>query len=200
MALCSAHYSAHFIDRGTEIQRGEDVTQPGKRRAKLGAWGSSPNSPGRPSPAMLGSGGSHSLAPALWVTACLQLLESSPRTGLGAIHRKEFAREGEHPSINIGLRRLCVPADDLGKSSRSWFPTWSDRRSAHWPSPHPHAACPFFCLKNQLSNVLNKTFIHLMQDTNKYFNVIGRMRRIVKSYGSFTSDWPRLNKPRFDAL
>lgn len=147
VALCSAHYSAHFIDRGTEIQRGEDVTQPGKRRAKLGAWGSSPNSPGRPSPAMLGSGGSHSLAPALWVTACLQLLESSPRTGLGAIHRKEVAREGEHPSINIGLRRLCVPADDLGKSSRSWFPTWSRPAQCALAKPPPACSMSFFLFK-----------------------------------------------------
>ena len=39
-----------------------------------------------------------------------------------------------------------------------------------------------------------------MQGKNKYFNMIGRMQRIVKSYGRFTSDWRRLNKLQFDVL
>lgn len=65
----------------------------------------------------------------------------------------------------------------------------------------PAGGISFFSLKSQLfSKVLNKTFIYIMQGTNKYFNVIGRMQRIVKSYGSFTSDWLGLHKRGFDVL
>lgn len=48
--------------------------------------------------------------------------------------------------------------------------------------------------------LFNKTFQSIMQGTNKYFNIIGRMQTIVKSYGRFTSDWPRLSTAWFDVL
>lgn len=69
-----------------------------------------------------------------------------------------------------------------------------------WARLPQHPGHPLFCFKNRLSSVLNKTFICITQGTNKYFNVIERMQRIVKSYGSLTPDWPRLNKLRFDVL
>lgn len=86
------------------------------------------------------------------------------------------------------------------RSSQSRSPPRTHCTECELAQAPPAGSVSLFCLKNQLSNVLNKTFIYIMQGTNKYFNVIGRMQRIVKSYGSLTSDWPRLNKLGFDVL